>query len=185
MDSEAFVRLKEGNEKEIGILYKAYQSAFVRFIERSFLGSPGRGEELYPEAFSIVYFNIRNGKLTAPLRSTIQTYLNSTGWHLYHRRYLDKYNREKLAIDQAANEPDAVMLVDEALLQKERATLLRNCLQHLGDPCKTLLMEIYFHETAYKELSLKMNTPETTLRKRKFDCLEKIRRLIKELQPGL
>ena len=185
MDSEAFVRLKEGSEKEIGTLYQAYRAAFVRFIAQSFPGSPGRGEELYPEAFGIVYFNIRNGKLTAPLRSTLQTYLNSTGWHLYHRRYLDKYHREKLALDQAEHEIDTTALVDEALLQKERASFLRTFLHQLGDPCKTLLMEIYFHETNYKDLSMKLNTPEATLRKRKFDCLEKLRRIIHERQPDL
>ena len=185
MDEEAFIRFKQGSEKEIESLYKAFHSAFVRFIDQSFHGPADRGEELYPEAFSIVYFNIRNGKLTAPLRSTLQTYLNSTGWHLYHRRFLDKYHREKLSIEFIEHEADTHQLVEEAIVQKERAAQLRKYLTQLGDPCHTLLTEIYFNESNYQVLSVNMNSPEATLRKRKFDCLEKLRRIILTHQPDL
>lgn len=182
MDSAAYDRLKHGDDQDIGLLYRQYRPGFVRYISKAFHSPASRSEELYPEAFSIVYFNIRNGKLIAPLRSTIQTYLNSTGWHLYHRRHLDKYHRDKIDLTYAEREPETGQLVEEAIIQQERATQVRNLLIRIGDPCRSLLTEIYLHETSYKDLAMNMQAPEATLRKRKFDCLEKMRRLLNELQ---
>lgn len=178
MDSGAFERLMHGSEQEIASSYRVYRPLFVRFITRAFRCLPDRAEEIYPEAFSIVYFNIRKGKLTAPLKSTIQTYLNSTGWNLYHRRYLDKYQRDKLTLDHIDHVIDTTSIVDEALMQKERAIQVRQVLEKIGDPCKSILTEIYLQESSYKDIAVMMDVPESTLRKRKFDCLAKLRKLM-------
>ncbi len=180
MDSNAFERLKYGSEHEIASLYQAYLSSFVKYIGKEFRCPPSKAEEIYPEAFSILYFNIKDEKLTTPLKSTLQTYLNSTGWNLYHRRNLDKYQRDKIESDPSELLPQVKNMVEEAFMQQERAHHVRELLDSIGEPCKTLLYQVYFNETSYKELALNMDIPEPTLRKRKFDCLGKLRRLIDE-----
>jgi len=176
MESDAFKRLKHGNENEIRALYPTYRSSFVRYIAKAFQCPPSRAEEIYPEAFSILYFNIKHEKLTTPLKSTLQTYLNSTGWNLYHRRYFDKYQRDKAELSELL--PETQVLVDAAIIQQERAIHVRKLLDAIGEPCKSLLYQIYFDESSYKEIASNTDIAETTLRKRKYDCLEKIRRLL-------
>jgi DNA-directed RNA polymerase specialized sigma24 family protein len=178
MDSDAFERLKYGGEKEIRILYEAFLTAFVRYISSAFRCSQSKAAEIYPEAFSILYFNIKQGKLAGPLTSTMQTYLNSTGWNLYHRRFLDKYNRDKVLSDPSELTHPSRSLVDEAILQQERAFYVRAFLEKLGEPCKSLLYQVYYDERSFGELSASMALPETTLRKRKFDCLGKLRKMM-------
>jgi RNA polymerase sigma factor (sigma-70 family) len=180
MDAESFERLEMGSEQDIRSLYQLYFQPFVRYIRQTFRCDSERAMDIYPEAFSILYFNIKQGKLKPPLKSTLQTYINSTGWHLYHRRYLDKYQRDKLPMDQVADNVDVKAMADAALLQKDRALHVKRMLDTIGEPCKTMLMEIYFSETTYKDLSLQLDIPEVTLRKRKFDCLVKMRRLFDE-----
>jgi RNA polymerase sigma factor (sigma-70 family) len=178
MDSEALTRLKHGNEQEIRNQYDALHRAFVRFVCKSFSCPRSRAEEIYPEAFGILYFNVRQGKLIAPLTSKLQTYLNSIGWNLYHRRYLDKYNRAKSDSEIPDHIPETQPIVDDALIRKERAVHVRGLLEKLGEPCRSLLYDVYYHEKSYTEISVTMALPETTLRKRKFDCLGKLRKLI-------
>jgi DNA-directed RNA polymerase specialized sigma24 family protein len=182
MDAESFERLEKGSEQDIRSLYQVYFQPFVRYIRQTFRCTSERATDLYPEAFSILYFNIKQGKLKPPLKSTIQTYINSIGWHLYHRRYLDKYQRDKLPLDQLAENVDVKAMADVTLLQKDRAVHVKKMLDTIGEPCKTMLMEIYFSETNYKDLSVKMELPEATLRKRKFDCLAKMRRLFDDFK---
>jgi RNA polymerase sigma factor (sigma-70 family) len=185
MDAESFERLEKGSEQDIRSLYQVYFQPFVRFIRQTFRCNTERANDLYPEAFSILYFNIKQGKLKPPLKSTIQTYINSTGWHLYHRRYFDKYQRDKLPEDQLVDHFDVKTMADTALMQKDRAVHVKKMLDTIGEPCKTVLMEIYFAETTYKNLAIQMELPETTLRKRKFDCLAKMRLLFDEMKHAL
>ena len=185
MDAESFERLEKGSEQDLRALYQLYFQPFIRFIRQTFRCTSERAMDIYPEAFSILYFNIKKGKLKPPLKSTIQTYINSTGWHLYHRRYLDKYQRDKMPMDQLEDRFDVKEMADTALLQKDQAVQVKRMLDTIGEPCKTMLMEIYFSETTYKDLSLQMNIPEVTLRKRKFDCLARMRRLFDEFKLDL
>lgn len=180
MDSDALQRLKDGNETEIRGQYMAYKDSFVRYVSTAFRCDRRAAEDIYPEAFSILYFNIQNEKLKAPLYSSLQTYLNSIGWNLYHRRYLDKYNRDKAAAEVSETVFESKEFVEEALIQQDRAIHVRRLLNELGDPCKSLLYHVYYDEKSYHELATQLSVPEATLRKRKFDCLGKLRKLFDE-----
>jgi RNA polymerase sigma-70 factor (ECF subfamily) len=182
MDEEAFERLHIGRDDDTRYFYEHCRPGFRTFICHSFKCTPHQSEELYPEAFSILYFNLQSGKLTPPYRSTMQTYLNSVGWHLYHKRYLDKYNRSKMPEEMIEDRPDLSLIVDEALLQKEKAQHVHRMLEMVGDPCKTILRRLYLDEVPYKELAVAMNTNEPALRKRKFDCLGKLRKLMTDIK---
>ncbi len=182
MEQGVYESFKKGSDQEIRSLYQSYSVSFVNYISKAFKCDQMLARDIYPEAFSIVYFNIRNGKLTPPLKSSIQTYLNSTGWNLYHRRHLDKYQRDKLPLEDIDTEPETKSMVDEILMQKERGQHVRSLLEKIGEPCKNILVQIYIHESGYKDLSATMNVPEATLRKRKFDCLAKMRKLMDELK---
>ena len=182
MDNEVYEVFKSGSDLDIRSLYQFYLPAFVNYISKTFKCDKAQARDMYPEAFSIVYFNIRKGKLTPPLKSSIQTYLNSTGWNLYHRRYMDKYQRDKLPLENIETEPETKSMVDEVLMQKERSQHVHSLLEKIGEPCKNILVQIYIYESGYKDLSVAMNVPEATLRKRKFDCLAKMRKLMDELK---
>ena len=182
MDEEAFDRLRNGNDSDARSLYGKYRQGFVTYICHAFQCRAQQAGELYPEAFSILYFNLHSDKLTTPYRSTMQTYLNSIGWHLYHKRFLDKYTRGKVSMEQMKDYVEESSMVDAALLQKEKAHQVRMMLDRIGDPCRTILQHVYLDESPYKVLAEAMNTNEAALRKRKFDCLGKLRKLITELK---
>ena len=182
MDGDTFEKVRNGHEETIRLQYEQALTPFVGFIRKTFHCEAQRGMDIYPEAFSIFYFNIRSGKLTAPLRSSAQTYINSIGWHLYHRRYLDKYNRERLSLDAVNEHASGNLMVDEAFLQNERAVFVRKMLNQLGDPCQTILTHIYLLEKSYSELAQSINMEEATLRKKKFDCLTRLRKLYASLK---
>ncbi len=177
-DEGLLASLKSGDQKTLEKMYSALQDDFCRFIVSTFKCDYQQARDIYPECMSILYLNIRRNRLAPPLRSSLKTYLFSIGRHIYHRRNLDKYNTHKMAYPAEMEVSQVSDMVDDAMLKKERARQLRELLHKLGDPCKSLLEKVYFEEISFVVLSEQQGTPEATLRKRKFDCLKKLRKLI-------
>lgn len=172
--------LKNGDEKQLTELYQSYQDHFIGFIVKLYQCDRNRAIEIYPESMSEMYFNIRNGKLEAPLRSTLKTYLFTIGRYVYSRRFLDKFHTSVGAYTEYTQQEETYEHGDRNMVLKERAKMVNLILSALGDPCDKLLRRIYFDRFSYEAISTEMKTNEGVLRKRKFDCLKKFRRLLNE-----
>ena len=177
-DEMILERLKASDEKVLRELYALWQGPFCRHVARSQQSTLDRAREIFPESFGILYFNIQNNKLVPPLRSSLKTYLLSIGNNVYRRRYQDKYHRVKENLDQVTGDFSCEHAVERAFEKNERADNLRRLLDTLGDPCRALLMEVYFEEISYADLQRRYDVAEGVLRKRKYDCLKKLRQLI-------
>lgn len=178
-DEIILASLKAGEQTVMNDVYTENCDAFCKYIMVTFKCSYQRAMDIYPESFSIMYFNIQRGRLAVPLRSTLKTYLCSVGRHLYYRRYLDRYSTGKADEVDQDQTMQVGATVDGALMMKERAGQLKSLLRQLGDPCKSLLEQVYYKDVSFVALSERYDTVEGTLRKRKFDCLKKLRALIK------
>lgn len=179
-DERILSTLKNGDEKQLAELYQSYQDNFIGFIVKLYQCDRNRAIEIYPESMSEMYFNIRNGKLEAPLRSTLKTYLFTVGRYVYSRRFLDKYHKSVGTYEDHIENEEIYEHGDRNMILKERAKMVNLILSALGAPCDNLLRRIYFDRYSYEAISAEMETKEGVLRKRKFDCLKKFRRLLNE-----
>lgn len=173
--------LAGGDESMLNALYREYEEAFIAFMISSFSCDRRRAADIYPECMSILYFNVQNNQLTRPLRSTLKTYVFSIGRHLYRRRYQDKFHRDVDRVAEFEENGALGLMVDRAIILKERARILRDLLARLGEPCNAILHHVYYAKYSYEALAQTLNLPEGTLRKRKYDCLKKLRQKYNEL----
>ncbi len=180
-DDKLIESLKGGNEKVLKEVYHLLQPDFTTFIVKSFSCDSQHAQDIYPEAFSIVYFNICKGKLSTPMRSTLKTYLFSVGKHLFTRRYRDKYSQTVVNLDTRVWETGQEM-VEASLMKKEQGQKLKSVLNHLGPPCRELLHLFYFRNFGFEAIAEHLNENEGRLRKRKYDCLKKLHQMIQEFK---
>ncbi len=168
------------NSLELNKYYKKYRPAFEQFISRYFINANNnQAYEIYPEAFHIMYINIRKGKLKAPLKSTLQTYLFGIGKNLYHKRFLGKNITITSDSEDWKEIPDCSDLIEEQTRNEEHKDLVKQLLSQISKSCQELLTLIYLKGYANDAVAEEMNIPtEGAVRKRKFICLKKLRDLL-------
>ncbi|MBV9126502.1 MAG: sigma-70 family RNA polymerase sigma factor [Verrucomicrobia bacterium] len=77
--------------------------------------------------------------------------------------------------ERTAPEPPAPGLgPDAALLRAEDATLLRHCLDELGDPCREIIELRYYADLSYEEISAALRLNVKTVSSRLSKCLDRL-----------
>ena len=175
--------IRRGDPKILEKLYDDMRQPFLVWASQLYQCESEDAVEIYQKAYTILYMNVRNGKLTS-LTSSVKTYLFSIGKNLFREKFRNKHNR-LVNLDDVSNtsavnvEVDANILNDyEDTHQKE---LVRRLLNEIGDPCKTLLELMFIKGYSAEAVVREMNySDERVVRKRKSLCLKKMREMVAE-----
>ena len=167
--------LQEGSDLVWKAFYEDMRSPFrMFFMKRASLG-PEEAGQLFHDTMIIFHRNVLQRKLVTPLQSSLKTYLFGIG-----KNVLRKEGRKG---DWEAEIPEIPIeaSVESSHERAAKADLVRRLLSKIGDSCRQLLELVYLKgyvmEAVAKELGVEN---EGTIRKRKFDCLKKMRQLIEE-----
>lgn len=76
--------------------------------------------------------------------------------------------------------PDRDPLPQDAVLGQERRHLVRQAVSELGDPCRTLLLMLFFHPEppSYAQVAMALGTSEGSIGPTRARCLQKLARLL-------
>ncbi len=180
-DEQLLLKIRQGEQKVVRQVYEVHREAFASFLQKQYNVGRQNALEVYPLSFSIFYFNIKNQKLKPPLQSTLRTYLFSIGKNVFRKemKKLKPLSVKDEGFDEAVNAD-----IEQWYENKERARLVRRLLGRIDEPCRKLLSLIYIQEYAFDAVAREMNLNNTgTVRKRKFDCLKKLRKLLQSDTP--
>jgi RNA polymerase sigma factor (sigma-70 family) len=174
--------IKSGNSKVLEKLYSDNRLPFVVWAYQLYQCNEEDAIEIFQKAYTILYMNVRDGKLTE-LTSSVKTYLFSIGKNLFREKFRSKHNKT-VNLDDVSN-TTAIQQVDANVLDDyqdaHQKQVVRKLLKEIGDPCKTLLnlmfikgfsAEAVVHEMGYSD--------ERVVRKRKSLCLKKLREMVAE-----
>lgn len=127
-------------------------------------------KDIYQQSILIFYENIQSGRLTL-LTSQVKTYLFSIG----RNKYYEAVREQKKSDDFKPEDIDDESLPEE-LLQKVETNLER-----LGEPCRSLLVEYYYHKRSMEQLVVMFDYKNAdSAKNQKYKCLERLRKLMKE-----
>ena len=133
-----------------------------------------KATELFHETMVVFHRNVTSGKLTPPLQSALRTYLFGVG-KILCRKIGDHDQSWETEIPEVPVLPE-VEVIEDWRDKSEKARLL---LEKIGEPCRQLLKLIYIHNYAMEAVAEEMDFPSTgAVRKRKFDCLKKMRSMV-------
>ncbi len=182
-DSILLDAIKQGQPKTLEKIYDEHRKPFVIWASQLYQCDDEDAIEIFQKAFTIFYFNVKEGKLVE-LTSSIKTYLFSIGKNLFREKFRDKHNKlvniEDVAYASAVNEKVDTNILDD--YQKDhQKEVVRKLLDEIGDPCKTLLTLVYVHSYSVDAVVEEMNySDERVVRKRKSLCLKKMREMVAE-----
>lgn len=175
--------IKKGDPKVLEALYDQNRQPFLVWASQLYQCDTEDAVEIYQKAYTILYMNVRNEKLTT-LTSSIKTYLFSIGKNLFREKFRDKHNR-LVNLDDVSNTNAVQNHVDTNILDdyqnQHQKELVRNLLTEIGNPCKKLLelmfIQGYSAEAVVREMGY---SDERVVRKRKSLCLKKLREMVAE-----
>lgn len=180
-DEQELEQLKIGDDLLVKRAYFKRKEISVAFIMNRFSCEPQIAEEIYVEAFSRFYIAVKKEKLAAPLRASLQTYLNTVGKNLY----LDKFTKANKFIKNERPTDEFPIVGEEAWMNKKHdadanAELVGKLLDAIDEKCKKLLEMAFLRGFDRKAIAENLGIKNLgTLRKRIFGCLEKLRKLTK------
>jgi RNA polymerase sigma factor (sigma-70 family) len=167
-DEEILDKIKSGDESALDYLYRKHYKMMTRLVENN-NGSEDEAKDIFQEALIVFWQKAVSSKLI--LSSKISTYLYSICQNLW-RKELDRKTRlsdeEKDTAD--SYDPD----------QKERISIINECINELGETCKTLLTLYYFDEMSMNDIADKLGFANAdTAKTKKYKCKKELDNLIK------
>jgi RNA polymerase sigma factor (sigma-70 family) len=163
-------------------LYSDYRQPFVVWACQFYQCQEEDAVEIFQKAYTILYMNVRDGKLTE-LTSSVKTYIFSIGKNLFREKFRSKHNNT-VNLDDVSN-TTAVRQVDSDILDdyqdEHQKELVRQLLVQIGDPCQTLLELMFIKGYSAEAVVYEMGySDERVVRKRKSLCLKKLREMVAE-----
>ncbi|MEM6724214.1 MAG: sigma-70 family RNA polymerase sigma factor [Bacteroidota bacterium] len=176
---EMLDRIRSGDQQLLKTLYEEYREAFLAWSLKYYKLDEEEIIEVFQKAFTIFYFNIKEGKLYE-LSSSLKTYLFGIGKHLYLKKFTAK-KRETLELDDQVISGQVDLSIMDRYRNEDAARLVRSMLQQMGEMCRQLLELIFLKEYSTDAVMHTMQLKnEQAVRKRKFNCLKKLRALVAE-----
>lgn len=167
-DKEVFERICCGDEKALEELYKKYYRMMTKMV-MSNSGTEQEAKDIYQDALIVFWQKAASGNLV--LTSKISTYIYSICQNLW-RKELDRKKR------LSHEEKDSVEYLDED--SEERAKIINDCINQLGDTCKKVLMHYYFDGLSMQDIADKLGFANTnTAKTKKYKCKKKLDDLVK------
>lgn len=179
-EADLIDRCRKGDADAWDALFDGHYAAAGRFIfQLSSDISREDADEICQEVFLSVIQNIGSFHHSSHFRTWLfRIATNKT------RDYLERQHAVKrgggqtpLSLSQenesgqTIDPPDPMPGPDTALLSAERMKMLRESLDHLGDPCREIIELRYFGDLSYEEISAELRLNPKTVSSRLSKCL--------------
>lgn len=172
-DEILLAQLQKDDRQQWHSFFDEHRQPFAAFLIKYGMVDADEADQMYQEALVLLHRNIREGRLSAPLRSSLRTYLFGIGKNLCRKK-----GRSKLSF------PDEVPDIPENPIEEEHErhhceVLVSQLLNKLGGMCQEFLTLVFIEEKEASEVCAAMDIPsQEAFRKRKFDCLKRMRKLM-------
>lgn len=169
-DQEILVRLKQGDENTLDLLYKQHYRMMVKMIVKN-NGSEEEAKDIYQESLIILWQKVRDQDFV--LTSKISTYLYSICLNLW-RKELERKKRFSYEVAEGSE----IIEMD----RDERISIINKCIQKLGETCRDILTYYYFDRLSMVEIAEKMGFANSdTSKTKKYKCKKELDLLVKSL----
>ncbi|TDG36945.1 sigma-70 family RNA polymerase sigma factor [Pedobacter changchengzhani] len=173
-DREVVLGILNNSEDVLNKLYKAYFAMVLQFILNN-NGNEDDAKDVYQEGIIILYNKIKAGDFE--LSSKLKTYIYS----VCRRIWLKKLAHNSKKAGNITDYED-VFVVEEDVEEHQEKDLqfvkMQTALDHLGEPCKTIIQDFYIHSLSMQDICEKFGYTNTDNAKtQKYKCLQRLKKI--------
>jgi RNA polymerase sigma factor (sigma-70 family) len=173
-DREVVLGILNNSEEALNRLYTGYFPMVLQFILNN-NGDEDDAKDVYQESIIILYNKIQGGDFE--LTSKLKTYIYSVS----RRIWLKKLAQQSKKTNNVQEFEDVIAVEDDVELHEEKELQfdkMDSALQHLGEPCKTIIQDFYINNLSMQDISEKFGYTNTDNAKtQKYKCLQRLKKL--------
>lgn len=168
----------EDSDNALKEIYINYRDEFLAWAISHYLCETEEAKEAFQQSVVIFYENIIHEKVTE-ITCEVKTYLFGIGKNKI--RELVRKKGKLMLYDEDLDYPKWELYYNDMKDgYEEKLKKIATCIEKLGDPCKTILEQYYYHKKCNQEIADMLNYKKnSTLRNRKYKCLKRLKKIIK------
>lgn len=183
IDNHIIKSIREGDYREIDIIYDQYKKDFIRWAMRKFPVTKDDALDIFQDTMIAFLKNIRKGKIEK-FEYSVKSYLYAIGRNLL----INKVKFEK-RYDNEIDEENAEKIAQQGLLFSDKAEpnsqLVDQLLNKLGEPCYTILKLFYYHNYSLESIAREIGSKsENVARAQKARCIKSLKDMFLEKMQG-
>jgi RNA polymerase sigma-70 factor (ECF subfamily) len=172
-DEILIAKIAKGDRPAMGTLFARYRVQVFRFVLRMV-----RNEAIAEELNGDVFLDVWRQAGTFEGRSAVSTWIFSIArfkaLNVLQRRPEEELDERADAIEDDADDPEV------ALAKKDKAAVLRQCLDELSAEHREIVTLVYYQHKSVEEVSGIVGIPEATVKTRMFYARKKLSELLAE-----
>jgi RNA polymerase sigma-70 factor (ECF subfamily) len=173
-DEILIAKIAKGDRPAMEALFARYRVRIFKFVLRMV-----RNEAIAEELNSDVFLDVWRQAGTFEGRSAVSTWIFSIArfkaLNMLQRRPEEELDDERAsAIEDDADDPET------ALAKKDKAAVLRQCLDELSAEHREIVNLVYYQHKSVEEVSGIVGIPEATVKTRMFYARKKLSELLTE-----
>ena len=178
-DDALIAAIRSGDERALAHLYRLHWPMVSHFVLQN-SGSEDDAQDVYQEGVMVFYEKVRDGSLE--LSCQIKTYLYAVCRRLWLKRLTSRSRFGVRLLDDEEYGPYLNTGAEEAVLaaeeQDRRFATMSEALNHLGEPCRSLLEGFYLLNKSMQDLTAEFGyTNADNTKTQKYKCLVRLKKL--------
>ncbi len=168
------LKIKTNENEALKEIYELCRKDCLTLLKKDFSCSSDDALDIFQVSVMILYDNVVTGKLQH-LTSNIKTYLIGIARHKAMELYR---SRKNIVSDDVLNLVAGYLTSEEPDSIEEQIFMASRSLDELGDPCKTVLIQYYYHEKSMDEITTMMSYKNSdTTKNQKYKCLKRLQNI--------
>lgn len=174
-EENIILEIRAGNEFVLKRIYKDNYPT-IRKLVISNSGDEEDAKDLYQEAFLAFYQKVKEDEFE--LKSSIRTYLYAVSRNLWLKRLKLFSSREQINIKDEDQYFEEESVIEENDGRDREISLVQQSLERMGEPCKTILKDFFYHKKSMEEIAQKMNyTNAANAKNQKYKCFNRLKKM--------
>ena len=159
-------------------IYTNYRDEFLLWAMQHYSCELEEAKDAFQQSVVIFYENIIYGKVVE-ITIKVKTYLFSIGKNKI-RELARQKGRYMLYVEDEKYAKSDIYYNDMDDRYEEKLKKVESYIVKLGDPCKSILQQYYYHKKNIQEIAENFNFKNiNTLKNKKYMCLQKLKQIIK------
>jgi len=173
-DAALLDRILKGEEEALVELYSENRRPVEALVTRGG-GRREDAEDVLQEALVALWENVRTGRFR--LSARLGTYIYATARNIWLRR---RARTQREITGEEIDPPDGEASPLDAAIGEEEAQIVREALDELGEPCRTILLLVYWEEESMDSIAARLGMANAdTVKSRKYQCKKALAALVK------
>lgn len=173
-DSEVVLGILNDSKETLSSLYTSYFPMILQLVLKN-NGNEDDAKDVFQESIIVLYNKVKSGDFE--LNSKLKTFLYS----VCRRLWLKRLNAESRIVRNVQDFSEVMAVEDDLEKHEEKDRqfeLMESALNHLGEPCKTIIEDYYIQSKSMQEICEKFGyTNADNAKTQKYKCLQRLKKL--------